>query len=91
MDLFAVLLGARALAGIGLECNDDLVNQVFVVFTTEHGLGRVVLRRGLALFVQEFEFQYFAPSAACGLALIAGRTVTKPPFEPGIAPLINSS
>jgi len=91
MDLFAVLLGARALAGVGLECDDDLVNQVFVVVTTEHGFGDVEFRRGLALFVQEFELHYFAPSAACGLALMAGRTVTKPPFEPGIAPLMSSS
>ncbi|MOA60499.1 hypothetical protein D3C78_1854000 [compost metagenome] len=67
------------------------MDQVFVVVTAEHGLGGVVLRRGLALFVQEFELHYFAPSAACGLALMAGRTVTKPPFEPGIAPLMSSS
>src|SRR6185369_13954597 len=91
MDLLAVLLGPRALAGIGLEGDDDLVHQVFVVFTAEHGFGRVVLRRGLALLVQEFELHYFAPFSAVGLAFTAGRTVTKPPLEPGTAPLISSS
>ena len=71
MDLLAVLLGARALAGISLERDDDLMDQILVVVATEDGLRSVVLGR-------------------C-LALTAGRTVTKPPFEPGIAPLISSN
>src|SRR5205085_7969603 len=96
LDHLAVLLGARALTGIRLESHDDLVHQSFVVFTAEHGLGSVDLRRGLALLVQEFELHYFAPfaaaaaTAAVGFALTAGRTVTKPPFEPGTAPRIRS-
>jgi len=90
LDLLAVLLGTGALARVGLVSDDDLVNQVFVVVTTENGLGGVEFRRGLTLFVQEFEFHYFAPCADA-LALMAGRTVTKPPLAPGIAPLISSS
>src|SRR5690606_38339592 len=85
------LLGTGALARVGLVGDDDLVHQVFVVVTTEHGLGCIELRRGLPLLVEEFEFHHFAPSAAWGLALTAGRTLTKPPLAPGIAPLISSS
>jgi len=54
----------RALAWIG---HHDLVNQVFVVLTTEHGFGRVELRSGLTLVVQEFELHQFAPFAGFGL------------------------
>ena len=90
LDLRAVLLGARALAGIGLVGHHQLVHQRFVVVATEHGLGRIHLGRGLALVVQEFELHYLASSLAA-LALTAGRTVTKPPREPGTAPLISSS
>lgn len=54
-DLFAVLLSASALACVGTVGDHDLVDQVFVEFTAENGLGRVKLGRGLALFIQEFE------------------------------------
>ena len=54
-DLLAVLLGASALAGVGLVGHHDLVHQIFVVFTTEHGLGNIQLGRALALVIQEFE------------------------------------
>jgi len=64
----------------------DLVNQIFVVFTTEHGFWCVVFRRSLTLVIQEFDLHQFAP-----LALTAGCTVTKPPAEPGTAPRINNS
>ena len=71
LDLLAVLLGARALAGIGLEGHDDLVHQRFVVVAAEHGVGGVELRRCLALLVQEFELHYLAPFAV-GAALQPG-------------------
>jgi hypothetical protein len=67
LDLGAVLLGTRALAGVGLEGHHDLVHQRFVVVTTEHGLGRVDLGRGLALVVQEFELHQLAPFSGLGL------------------------
>ena len=37
------------------ERDDDLMDQVFVVLTVEHGLGHIHLGRCLALFIQEFE------------------------------------
>ena len=89
LDHLAVFLCTRALAGIGLECDDDLMDQVFVVLTAKNGLGGVKLGRGLTLVVEEFELHQFAPFVA--LILTAGRTVTKPPLEPGTAPLIRSS
>jgi len=91
LDLLAILLGARALAGIGLVGDHDLMDQIFVVVATEDGLRHVELGSSLALFVQEFELHYFAPLSAAGLAFTAGRTVTKPPLAPGMAPLISSS
>ena len=43
MHLLAVLLGTRALAGIGLVGDDDLVDQVFVVLAVKHGLRHIHL------------------------------------------------
>jgi hypothetical protein len=63
LDLAAVELGTGALARVGLEGDDDLVHQRFVVVAREHGVGRVDLRGGLALFVQEFELHAQAPLA----------------------------
>ncbi|MNY36228.1 hypothetical protein D3C86_1707030 [compost metagenome] len=54
-DLLAILLGARALACVGTVGDDQLMDQVFVVFTTEHSFGHIELRCCLALFIQEFE------------------------------------
>src|SRR5574343_13694 len=85
LDLFTVFLGTGALTRIGLVGHHDLVDQGFVVFTTKHGLGGFHFGSGLTLVIQEFELHQFAP-----LALTAGRTVTKPPLEPGMAPLIRS-
>ena len=91
LDLLAVFLGTCALTGIGLESDHDLVHQIFVVCATKHGLRGFVFRSSLALVIQEFELHQFAPFAVADFALTAGRTVTKPPADPGIAPLINSS
>ena len=55
LDLFAVLLRTGALARVGLEGDHDLMDQGFVVVTREHGVRRVDLRGGLALFVEELE------------------------------------
>ena len=90
LTVCAVLLGARALARVGLEGDDDLVHQRFVVVAAEHGVGRVDLRRRLALFVQEFELHHLAPFLALSLD---GRTArrTWPFFEPGTAPRTSSS
>ncbi len=54
-DLLAVLLRAGTLAGVGTVGHDDLMDQVFVVLTVEHGFGHVDLRSSLALLIQEFE------------------------------------
>ena len=55
MNLFAILLGTGALTRVSLESHHDLVNQIFVVCTTKHGLGRFEFRSSLALVIQEFE------------------------------------
>jgi hypothetical protein len=89
LDFAAVLLGAGALARVGLEGHDDLVHQRFVVVTREHGVRRVDLGGGLALFVQELELHRQAPFLA--LALTAGRTTTWPFLAPGTAPRTSSS
>src|SRR5690606_35823871 len=89
LDDGAVLLGAGALAGVGLISHDHLVHQGFVVFAAEHGVRGVDLGRGLTLFIQELELHQLAPFLT--LTLIAGRTVTKPPFEPGTAPRTSSN
>src|SRR5690606_824025 len=64
-------------------------DQIFVVFSAKNGLGSIHLGCGHALVIQEFELHQFAPLDA--VALMAGRTVTNPPLEPGTAPLIKSS
>ena len=74
LDGAAVLLRARALAGIGLIGHHHLVHQRFVVVAGEHGVGRVHLRGGLTLFIQELELHQLAPFL--DLALTAGRTTT---------------
>ena len=84
-----VLLCAGALAGIGLECDHDLMHQRFVVVAREHGVGCIDLRRGLALIVEELELHQLAPFFA--LTLTAGRTTTWPFFAPGTAPRTSSS
>jgi hypothetical protein len=53
--LFTVLLGASALTCVGTVGSHQLVDQIFVEFTTEHSLGSFHLGSGLALFIQEFE------------------------------------
>jgi hypothetical protein len=40
VNLFAVFLGARALAGIGLKGNDNLVHQIFVIGAAKDGFRR---------------------------------------------------
>jgi len=55
LNLLAVLLGACALTGIGLESDYDLVNQIFVVCTTKDGFRSFVFRSCLTLVIQEFE------------------------------------
>ena len=91
LDLLTVFLSTCTLASVRLERHHNLVNQVFVVSTTKHSLGRVVFRRSLTLVIQEFELHQFAPFDSMVLALTAGRTVTKPPADPGTAPRIISS
>ena len=92
MNLLTVFLGAGALAGVGLEGHDHLVHKALVVFTTEYSIGHVHFGRSQTLVVQEFDLHQFAPLAALPvLTLIAARTVTKPPLEPGTAPRIISS
>ena len=89
MDLFTVLLGTGALAGIGLEGHDHLVHQGFVVVASEDGVRRVHLGGGLTLLVQELELHQLAPFLT--LTLTAGRTTMWPFLEPGTAPRTSSS
>jgi len=89
LDLLTVFLSTGALAGIGLEGHHHLVHQGLVVFAAEHGVRHVHLGGGQTLFVEEIDLHQFAPFAA--EALTAGRTATKPPLAPGMAPLIMSS
>jgi len=87
--LLAIFLRAGALTAIGTVGDDDLMDQIFVVLTIEHGLGHFHLGSRLTLVIQEFELHQFAPLEM--LAFTAGRTVTKPPLDPGTAPLMSNS
>src|SRR5574340_156254 len=87
-DRRPALLRPAADPGVGLVGDDDLVHQRLVVVAREHGVRRVDLGRGLALLVQELELHRQAPFFAT--VRIAGRTVTKPLFAPGTAPLTSS-
>ena len=93
LDLLTVFLGTSALSRISLKCNYDLMNQILVVLTSKHGLRRVKFRSCLTLVIKEFKLHQLAPFVAsfCTFTLTAGRTVTKPPGEPGTAPLINNN
>ena len=62
LHLGAVELGTGALARVGLVGDDDLVDQRLVVVTREHGVRRVDLGGGLALFVQGARVASLAPS-----------------------------
>ena len=53
---FTAQLSARALTGVGLVGNHELVHQRFVVFAAEHGIGRGLLARLLTLFIEYIEF-----------------------------------
>ena len=78
------LLGAIAATCVGLISNNDLMNQGFVVLTTEQHIRSLQTAGFLALFINKLEFHY-AP------ALTAGRTITSDPLEPGTAPLTSNS
>src|SRR3546814_4063897 len=65
LDIIAALLGAIAAAGIGLECNHDLVHERFVEVAAKYGIRRGNGGGGLALIIQELEFH--------GLCSFAGR------------------
>ena len=68
----------------------DLMDQGFVVFAAEHGVGCFNLGSSLTLLIEQFELCHqLAPFLT--LTLTAGRTVTKPPLAPGTAPLTSSS
>ena len=49
-------LSARALTGVGLVGNHELVHQSFVVFTAEHGVGRGSLAGFLTEFIDYIQF-----------------------------------
>ena len=72
-------LGAACPGGHWPEGDDDLVNQVFVVFTAEHGLRGVELGRRLALSFRSSSC--ISSLQASVWPLTAGRTVTKPPAD----------
>src|SRR3546814_2496261 len=65
LDIIAALLGAIAAAGIGLECNHDLVHERFVEVAAKYGIRRGNGGGGLALIIQELEFH--------GLCSFSGR------------------
>src|SRR5471030_919812 len=56
VNFFTVFLLAVTAACVGLIGHDDLVDQRFVVVTTENGIGGGDVRGGLTLRVQELEF-----------------------------------
>jgi hypothetical protein len=55
LDLLTILLCTGTLTGVSLVRDNDLVNEVFVVFTTEYGFRRFKLGSSLTLVIQELE------------------------------------
>ena len=81
-DSRAILLCFRTCATAREVGRNNLVNQRFVERNTECTLGNI---HGTLTF--HFNFHRQGPQ---DFALIAGRTITRPPFDPGTAPRINN-
>jgi hypothetical protein len=55
LDLLTILLSTGTLTGVSLVRDYDLVNEIFVVFTTKYGFRRFELGSSLTLVIQELE------------------------------------
>src|SRR5690606_28084052 len=90
-DLAARLRGVRALPGRRQLCHDDLVDQRHVGLDVEHlgrKLGRAGLLAGGVEHVDGLRHRRHAPFT--GVDCTAERTTTRPPRDPGTAPLMSS-